>query len=801
MATKYARAGGGNWSADATWSTTSGGAADTTAPTAADDAVLDAASGNVTIDSGGTRVCRSINCTGYTGTLTHAAATNWSIGDGTPGTGNIALKFVAAMTYTLGNGQNSNLNFISTSTTQQTIDFAGKTTAQTTFNGVGGSWIYSSAHTTGNTATCFLTNGTLNTNGQTCSWGFFNGSGTAARALTLGASQITLTGGAGTHWNMATTTNLTFDSGTSLITMSYTSTCTFAGGDQTYYDVTFNVLMGTGLTVSGNNTFHNLNFTVTTGTVTTQAAPSLAGNQVITNLLTLAGRDVVTRLMPVSNSPGTTRTLTAASVSVSNADFMDITMAGAAAPISGSSLGDAGGNSGITFTAPVTRYRVGSGSTWTNSANWSDTPGGSGGFSVPLCHDDVFVDANASGTISMNQYSLGKNVDYTGFAGTLSSTIQENYYGSVTFSTGLTISGSINAVLRGRGIHTIRSNGKSFTGTLGIIAPSGSYTLLDAITSTSAFSLTIGTFDANGFNVTATTFSSSNTNLRTINMGSGTWTVSGTGNVWSTGTATNLTLNPGSSTIAITDTSASSKSFFSGGNVIASYNNVSISGGGSGAVIFSQSTNLNTLTIGAPKTITFTASSTHTFTGDFIANGTPGNLITIQSSSTTNHVLSKSSGIVSLDYVNISDSTATGGATFYAGPSSVDAGGGNSGWIFDTGAANTPYDTITVTDSPSFYADLIAIRESYNVTLVLNVNVSDSVTVTDELSVDSYLTPVFNDELEGINPGTGTAANSTSDSVDGMNVGSGTAATANSDELEAINQGTGTPATSDTDSY
>ena len=56
-ATKFARTAGGNWSADATWSTSSGGAADTVAPTAADDVVLDANSGNVTIDAAA--VCRA----------------------------------------------------------------------------------------------------------------------------------------------------------------------------------------------------------------------------------------------------------------------------------------------------------------------------------------------------------------------------------------------------------------------------------------------------------------------------------------------------------------------------------------------------------------------------------------------------------------------------------------------------------------------------------------------------------------------------------------------------------------------
>ena len=89
MANRYARTGGGNWTDNATWSTTSGGAADTVAPTASDDVFLDANSGNVTISANS--VGKSLTCTGYTGTLTHNAF-NLLI------SGNITL--VSGMTYT-----------------------------------------------------------------------------------------------------------------------------------------------------------------------------------------------------------------------------------------------------------------------------------------------------------------------------------------------------------------------------------------------------------------------------------------------------------------------------------------------------------------------------------------------------------------------------------------------------------------------------------------------------------------------------------------------------------------------------
>ncbi len=85
--TVFARIPGGNWSANATWSTTSGGTADTTKPVATDTANLDGNSGQVTIDTAS--ACAVLNCTGYTGVLTGSNMTT---------TGNIT--FVVTMTFT-----------------------------------------------------------------------------------------------------------------------------------------------------------------------------------------------------------------------------------------------------------------------------------------------------------------------------------------------------------------------------------------------------------------------------------------------------------------------------------------------------------------------------------------------------------------------------------------------------------------------------------------------------------------------------------------------------------------------------
>jgi hypothetical protein len=76
----------------------------------------------------------------------------------------------------------------------------------------------------------------------------------------------------------------------------------------------------------------------------------------------------------------------------------------------------------------------------------------------------------------------------------------------------------------------------------------------------------------------------------------------------------------------------------------------------------------------------FTAGTTNTFT-NWNASGESTRLLTIGSVTAASHTLSKASGTVSADFLSISRSTATGGASWYAGANSTD-GGNNSGWVF-----------------------------------------------------------------------------------------------------------------------
>ena len=162
------------------------------------------------------------------------------------------------------------------------------------------------------------------------------------------------------------------------------------------------------------------------------------------------------------------------------------------------------------------RYWVGGAGTWSsaNTTNWSATSGGAGGASVPTSADTPIFDANSGS-------------------------------GIVTFTNGgVTVS-----------VITIDN--------IGIELSLGA-----AILSSGSITLTSGTFTTNNYNVTATSFSSNNSNTRTINLGSSTVTLNGTGGGVSFTTSTNLTFNAGTSQINVTSTVAQIR----GGSGVTFYN-------------------------------------------------------------------------------------------------------------------------------------------------------------------------------------------------------------------------------------
>lgn len=379
------------------------------------------------------------------------------------------------------------------------------------------------------------------------------------------------------------------------------------------------------------------------------------------------------------------------------------------------------------------RFWIGGTGAWSATAHWSTSTGGAGGANVPTSSDDVFIDSNSGfgggGTITVNaqgyckdiSFNSGHSYNLTGsswinifgsaiFEGTITCTLELDFQGST--SRNITMNGMVvdNYVYFYNGVGGSWAFTDSLEATGNFYIDSGSVTTkaltcnkLDmiagnlilggnlVITDDGEFSQTSGTFDADIYNVTAYNFvfSASTGKTPTVVMGSGTWEVIGDGRGWEVLEANGevVTIISETSTVKITGGGGSGNKTFNGGEKI--YNNIWLRAtvaDNNFYFVIEDSNTFNEFKIDNIATAVyakFIGGTTQTIT-TFTAIGTSGNLITLNSSDTvtpTQFTLSKSSGVVSCDYLDISNSNATGGATWYAGSHSADTTN-NDGWIF-----------------------------------------------------------------------------------------------------------------------
>lgn len=683
MATITAAAGGGNWSSNASWV---GGVK----PGASDDVLLASTSGNITIDI--SSACRSLNCTGYTHTLVHNSSAILSIGDPTAGLSNIALKFVATMGYTPVS-QSAEIDFVSTSATQQTIDYGGFISGIVRFIAPGASYLISTAMTVG--AGLNIQAGTINFNSLSHTASSLSATTSGTKTITLGSSTITLnaTGGSGIL-NLTGAVTFTANTATFIFTGASTGPANSLGAiNLNGASIVFATTVVTAFVPFG-LTMANLTMSGVTGK---GASLTISGSTTVTGTVTVSGSSATNRPLLSSGTSGTVTTVTAAAFSFSNVDFQDVTAAGAGGTWTGTSMGNCLGNTNITFDTPTTQTNTGTTGNWSDVTKWTSR--------VPLPQDNVVINTG-SGTISTDMPRLGANIDFTGFTGVCAMNIASFalVFGDWKFGSGMSTTGSAGAItFAGRGAQTITSVGIVFPApvSLGnpyqVIAPGGTYTCVDDIVFTGALSrLTVisGTFSGSTHNVTAGSFNEgSGSNARGFS-GSGTWTITdaSTSGIFLSGVGTNVTIAMSSATIVFSVAGSSARTFNGRGNtygtltytIAGSTGSLTITGSNTfNAINFSDATNA--------RSLLFTAGTTTTVT-NFNVNGTLGKLMTVDSATAATHTLTNpSSGFVSSDYLNVAHSIATGGGGWYAGAHSTD-GGSDTGWIF------------TAAQDPSFFA-------------------------------------------------------------------------------------------------
>jgi hypothetical protein len=334
----------------------------------------------------------------------------------------------------------------------------------------------------------------------------------------------------------------------------------------------------------------------------------------------------------------------------------------------------------------------------TSTTNWSTTSGGAGGASVPTAADNVFFDANS------NIATTAFTVTITTVAGLCNDFTASGLDGTMTLAgtVGLTVSGSLtfqatnftrtytgtttfNATTTGK---TVTTNGVAFGGNVTFDGVGGAWALGSAfnIPNNQRLFLNNGTLDLNGLVLTAGLFTTG-AGTKNITFNGGTFAISGaTTTTWNNAAPTGFTTTAGTGTGSISMTSASAKTFVGGGSTY----NCTLNQGGAGTLTISGSNTFSNITnTTQPAQITFTASTTNTFS-NFSLSGTAGNLITLRSSSSgTRFTLSKSSGTVSVSYLDIQDSAATGGASWRSLLTNGNINSGNNtGWIFTSGGGN-----------------------------------------------------------------------------------------------------------------
>jgi hypothetical protein len=347
------------------------------------------------------------------------------------------------------------------------------------------------------------------------------------------------------------------------------------------------------------------------------------------------------------------------------------------------------------------RYLVGSPGSWSasNTAIWSTASGGTSGASVPTASDNVFIDGNSGGgTVTLTATANCLNFNCTGFTGTLAlGTRQLRIAGSTTLGAAMTITASLgyfrpNAA---SGSVSFTSNGVTIPQLNMLLSASATLTLQDALSVTGAIIHTDGAFNTNGKAVSCSLLSWTDPGTLTssLTLGASTITLTGSG----TGASAQWQINFGSnsfaadtSTIIFSNTGSrqfGNQDIDTGGDIYASidptpvdrtYHNVQFAAGGS--VQFHNSNTFNSLQFGQGTAVTLTGGTTQTV-GNLVATGASGSLITLGSRTTLQHHFSKGSGTVSLDWLSLSYSDATGGASWSAGGHSVDAGS-NTGWAF-----------------------------------------------------------------------------------------------------------------------
>jgi hypothetical protein len=549
MADRYWVGGNGTWDASTTtnWSATSGGAAGASAPTTADNAIFNGSSGTgtVTISSGAT--CLNLDASAVTantkfngqavlaaqGNVTFAAAATYI-------TAGVSINFTGAVaTPTLNCASTNFLSAINNLKTSGTLSIATSACVCNTF----GQNVATATTTLSTNLTCvnfYLGQGTFNVNASTLTVSsYMNDYGNTVSeprtlVLTTGTinfgTNITTTNLDVITWDLGLYGGLTFTRGTGSVVVGSTTpqatSAYFYTANATYYDLLF---QGTQTLVEGNITCTGsggtgLRITSPAGINHEFVLASTSTNSVTAGTFSIVGNSTNNRAYVVSDTLGSPVSINVTGTStrtLTNVDLQDVAFTFGSS-LTGTSIGDCGGNSGVTVTTPLTSYaKTAAPSNYSDAIWFSATNGGGSAQRAPLPQDNVIFDSNTgSSVITVNGKTLGKNITTTGYTGSFAYSVSNpsntvvSMYGSYT-GTGSLLDSIFALRIAGRANVSIPA-----------ASPSG-YLVIDAFGFTATMSGAInnssliiyahgGTFDTAGYSITASTISLDDTTLSNL---------------------------------------------------------------------------------------------------------------------------------------------------------------------------------------------------------------------------------------------------------------------------------------------
>jgi hypothetical protein len=673
MATRYWVGGTGNWSNTARWSTTSGGTGGASVPGTGDAVIFNSSSGGGTSTLDSSFTVQTLTMTGYTGTLAY-------------GTNTISLNSTGAIfagdtTYSVSG--TPVINVITAGSTAITVAPGATTEANSvSFIFTGGSYALTFLSLPAGQAAKNVT-----FSGFTGSWsknnGILYGNITLSSSMTLVAGSYFVTCGATSGTQIITTNGVVINGSLTINGVGGTTQLADAltfGGTGNAINLLNGTLDGNSKTISGGNVSAGFSASASAGSTTIKNIVSTGmGVDQSAGTITL-GSDVSFGGVFNSNNLGT---INLVSYKLTCTGFSsNATTSRTIAFGTGNITIDATAGGTVWTTATTTNLTV----TGTPIVNVSST----GALSTTV-NTGVLTEAQA---ISFNfisgSYSLvflatasysAKSVDFTGFTGTWAAhNAAATLYGSLTLSTGMTFTASGGSMTFGAssGTQTITTSSKTYDQAITINC-GGTVRLVDAVLmgTSRAFTHTSGTLDLNGKTLTVGTTYTTAAGTKVLTFNGGTLVCPAvTTTAFNNAAPTGFSTVAGTGTGTISMTGATAKSFVGGGSTF----NCTLSNDGAGALTITGGNTFTTLANGVqPTTFSFTAATTTTVT-NFNLNGVSGSLVTINSATAATHTLSKASGTILAQYLSITNSIATGGATWYAVNSTN--GGGNTGWVF-----------------------------------------------------------------------------------------------------------------------